>query len=135
MAAVLDTWIPRTQELSDLAMPIVIYEDWATQAFNAVISRMVTAVLWTSPLGIASLIAAAICRACSLLGTLGALGAWLATVLSGLAIFGALILPAAFWALSRKGPLSVLNGFSRALVLAFGTSSSSAALPVRNLET
>ncbi|CAL8471163.1 g10705 [Coccomyxa elongata] len=99
-------------------------------AFNAVISRMVTAVLWTSPLGIASLIAAAICRACSLLGTLGALGAWLATVLSGLAIFGALILPAAFWALTRKGPMSVLHGFSRALVLAFGTSSSSAALPV-----
>lgn len=94
---------------------------------------MVTAVLWTSPLGIASLIAAAICRACSLLGTVGALGAWLATVLSGLAIFGALILPAAFWALTRKGPTSVLHGFSHALVLAFGTSSSSAALPVRRV--
>lgn len=101
------------------------------QAFNAVISRMVSAVLWTSPLGIASLIAAAICRACSLLGTLGALAAWLATVLSGLALFGALILPGAFWALSRKRPTAVVAGFSRALVLAFGTSSSSAALPVR----
>ena len=103
------------------------------QAFNAVISRMVTAVLWTSPLGIASLIAAAICRACSLLGPLGALAAWLATVLSGLAIFGGLVLPVVFWVFSRKRPTAVLAGFSRALVLAFGTSSSSAALPVRFL--
>ena len=47
------------------------------------IGKMVTAVLWTSPLGIASLIAAAICRACSLLGTLGALGLWLLTVMAG----------------------------------------------------
>lgn len=43
------------------------------QTFNAVISKMVGVVLWTSPVGIASLIAAAICRACSLLGTLSAL--------------------------------------------------------------
>jgi len=54
------------------------------QVFNRVIGKMVTAVLWTSPLGIASLIAAAICRACSLLGTLSALGLWLTTVIAGL---------------------------------------------------
>ena len=35
-------------------------------------------------MGIASLIAAAICRACSLLGTLGALGLWLLTVIAGM---------------------------------------------------
>jgi solute carrier family 1 (high affinity glutamate transporter) protein 2 len=99
--------------------------------FNTVISKMVTAVLWTSPLGIASLIAAAVCRACSLLGTLRALSLWLATVLTGLALFGALLLPLAFWAAIRRRPLDVARGFSRALVLAFGTSSSSAALPVR----
>lgn len=56
----------------------------ASQVFNTVIGKMVTAVLWTSPLGIASLIAAAICRACSLLGTLGALGLWLLTVMAGM---------------------------------------------------
>ncbi|CAK0785752.1 hypothetical protein CVIRNUC_008963 [Coccomyxa viridis] len=98
--------------------------------FNTVIGKMVTAVLWTSPLGIASLIAAAICRACSLLGTLGALGLWLLTVMAGLVIFGMVILPVAFWFISRRKPSEVARGFSRALVLAFGTSSSSAALPV-----
>ncbi len=56
--------------------------------FNTVIGKMVTAVLWTSPLGIASLIAAAICRACSLLGTLGALGLWLLTVMAGISPLG-----------------------------------------------
>lgn len=40
------------------------------------------------------------------------------------------ILPVAFWFISRRKPLEVARGFSRALVLAFGTSSSSAALPV-----
>ena len=58
----------------------------AAQVFNTVIGKMVAAVLWTSPLGIASLIAAAICRACSLLGTLGALGLWLTTVMAGVAL-------------------------------------------------
>ena len=50
------------------------------QTFNAAISKMVTWILWTSPVGVASLIAASICRACSLWATLGALGLWVLTV-------------------------------------------------------
>ena len=50
------------------------------QTFNAVISKMVSWILWISPVGVASLIAAAICRACSLWATLGALGLWVLTV-------------------------------------------------------
>lgn len=100
------------------------------QVFNIVIGKMVTAVLWTSPLGIASLIAASICRACDLGSTLGALGLWILTVLLGLALQGGLVLPAALWACTRKSPWAALKGFSQAIVLGFGTSSSSAALPV-----
>ena len=58
-------------------------------------------------------------------------GLWVLTVLGGLCLFGLVALPAAFWALTRKRPTEVARGFSRALALAFGTSSSSAALPVR----
>lgn len=47
-------------------------------------------------------------------------------------MFGVIILPLAFWFISRRKPMEVARGFSRALVLAFGTSSSSAALPVSN---
>ncbi len=102
----------------------------AMQVFNVVISKMVTAVLWTSPLGIASLIAASICRACNLANTLAALGLWVVTVLLGLLLQGGLVLPAALWACTRQSPWATIKGFSQAIVLGFGTSSSSAALPV-----
>lgn len=77
----------------------------ALQVFNKVIGKMVSVVLWTSPVGIASLIAAAICRACSLLGTLAALGLWLTTVLAGvlLCIRAAPALPAPALGLVSKG--------------------------------
>ena len=52
----------------------------AVQTFNAAITKMVGWILWTSPVGVASLIAASICRACSLWATLGALGLWVLTV-------------------------------------------------------
>ena len=45
-------------------------------------------------------------------------------------MFGMVILPLAFWFITRRKPTEVARGFSRALALAFGTSSSSAALPV-----
>lgn len=103
------------------------------QVFNAVIGRMVSAVLWVSPLGVASLIAAAICNACDLLGTAAALGLWIGTVLGGLAIFAGLLLPALLWAVTRCNPLQTLQGFAPALLLGFGTGSSAASLPVRCL--
>ena len=100
------------------------------QVFNTVISKMVTAVLWTSPIGIASLITASICRACNLGSTLAALGMWVVTVLLGLLLQGGLVLPAALWVCTRHSPWATIKGFSQAIVLGFGTSSSSAALPV-----
>ena len=47
---------------------------------------MVTWVLYISPVGIASLIAASICRADNIGDTLAALGLWVVTVLLGLAV-------------------------------------------------
>ena len=101
------------------------------QVFNAAISKMVVGVLWTSPIGIASLIAASMLRACNLGSTLAALGLWLATIFAGLLIQAGAVMPAMLWAITKQGPLPVLRGFSQALVMGFGTSSSTAALPVR----
>lgn len=100
------------------------------QVFNTVIGKMVTAVLWTSPVGIASLIAASICRACDLAHTLAALGFWVLTVLLGLALQGWLILPLVLWGTTRISPWATIKAFSQSLVLAFGTGSGAAALPV-----
>lgn len=43
---------------------------------------------------------------------------------------GGILLPAALWLLTRRNPWTTLVGFGPALALAFGTSSSSAALGV-----
>ena len=47
----------------------------------------------------------------------------------GLALFAFGVLPAVLWALARRPPLSTARAFSRALAVAFGTSSTAAALP------
>lgn len=91
---------------------------------------MVCWVLWVSPLGIASLISMSIVKACDLFQTLVGLGLWVLTVLIGLAIFAGVVLPVLLWVLTRSSPLKFVKTFSKALVMAFGTSSSSAALPV-----
>ncbi|KAK9827729.1 hypothetical protein WJX81_005955 [Elliptochloris bilobata] len=97
--------------------------------FNAVIARMVAAVLWVSPLGVASLIAAALVRTCTFASVATALGLWAATVLVGLVLFAIGVLPAVLWAVARRPPLATARAFSRALAIAFGTSSTAAALP------
>lgn len=61
------------------------------------------------------------------------LGLWMLTVLVGLALFALLVLPGVLWVGTRRNPLTFLRDFSKALVLAFGTSSCSAALPVTPL--
>ena len=91
---------------------------------------MVCWVLWISPLGIASLISTSIMKACDLYQTLLGLGLWVLTVLLGLALFACIILPCMLWLVARTSPLKFMRTFSKALVMAFGTSSSSAALPV-----
>ncbi|KAL4854233.1 Excitatory amino acid transporter [Chlorella vulgaris] len=102
----------------------------AVGVLNAAVQRMVMAALWVSPLGIGSLIAASILKACDLLGTLAALGLWVATVVSGLAIFTCLVLPLALWATTGRSPLAVARLFAQPLLMAFGTSTSAAALPL-----
>ncbi|KAI7840620.1 hypothetical protein COHA_005642 [Chlorella ohadii] len=96
---------------------------------NAAVQRMVSAALWLSPLGVGSLVAASILRACDLLGTLAALGLWVATVLAGLALFAFALLPLLLWAATGRSPLAVSRQFAASLLLAFGTGSSVAALP------
>lgn len=57
---------------------------------------------------------------------------WVWQVAVGLLVLGGLILPGVLFVTTRGAwsPLRAAAGFSRALALAFGTSSSSAALPV-----
>ncbi len=81
---------------------------WTRRAASV---EKVTAVLWTSPVGVASLIAAAVVRACAFSGVAAALGLWAGTVLAGLALFGGVVLPGVLWAVARKPPLATARAF------------------------
>ena len=99
---------------------------------NIVIERVVKWVVWVSPIGIASLVAAEVGAACDLGETAEALSLWIACVLCGLAVFALAVLPALLLLCTRgRGrPLQTLVGSLPALAAAFGTDSSTAALPV-----
>lgn len=58
------------------------------------------------------------------------LGMYFLTVLVALIIHGFLILPGMFFLLTKKNPYTYINNMAQALVTAFGTSSSSATLPI-----
>ena len=60
-----------------------------------------------SPIGIASLIAANICKAPDLLRTLSSLGLFIATYLVGLLVLACVIQPGAMWVLTRQNPVTV----------------------------
>ena len=102
----------------------------AAHTINAAVSKMVTAVLWVSPVGVGSLIASSILKACDVWGTMAALGLWLVTVIAGLLIFAFILLPAMLFFVTGRSPLTVASHFGQALALAFGTSSSAASLPL-----
>eukprot|EP01025_Chloroclados_australasicus_P019619 TRINITY_DN20718_c0_g1_i4.p1 TRINITY_DN20718_c0_g1~~TRINITY_DN20718_c0_g1_i4.p1 ORF type:complete len:505 (+),score=78.88 TRINITY_DN20718_c0_g1_i4:117-1631(+) len=100
------------------------------KVFSDAISKMVQWVIWMSPFGIFSLILESILEACSVSGTLEALGLFILTVLLGLLIFMVFVLPLFYWGFTRKNPLKLAKALGQALVTGFGTDSSAATLPV-----
>ncbi|XP_046818999.1 excitatory amino acid transporter 1-like [Vespa crabro] len=87
-------------------------------------------VIWLSPIGILFLVAAKIVEMESLEQIVAQLGMYFLTVLIGLCIHGFIILPGLYFVVTKKNPYRYLSNMAQALVTAFGTSSSSATLPV-----
>eukprot|EP00668_Euglena_longa_P016335 GGOE01020576.1.p1 GENE.GGOE01020576.1~~GGOE01020576.1.p1 ORF type:complete len:488 (-),score=153.93 GGOE01020576.1:100-1563(-) len=98
--------------------------------FNSTIAAMVNAILLVSPIGIASLIIEQIVSSCDVSRTWQALACFILTVLVGLVVHCFLVLPGIFFLVTRHNPFKVFLGFMPAVMTAFGTSSSSATLPV-----
>ena len=67
----------------------------------------VTAVIYTSPVGIASLIAANLCKIQDLAGTIRALGIYIGTYMAGLAMLCFVMYPAVYWCCTRRSPLAI----------------------------
>ncbi|XP_002154975.2 excitatory amino acid transporter 1 [Hydra vulgaris] len=97
---------------------------------NDVIMQLVTVVMWYSPVGICSLVAVKFSEMNNISGTFESLGMYMATVIVGLVIHSFFILPTIYLMVTRENPLTFVKGVLQALITAFGTSSSSATLPV-----
>ncbi|XP_032394659.1 solute carrier family 1 member 9 [Etheostoma spectabile] len=97
---------------------------------NEIIMTMVSMIMWYSPIGIASLIAGKIAAIGDLEVVARQLGMYMVTVIVGLVIHGGLILPAIFFAITRKSPFTFYSGIFQAWITALGTASSAGTLPV-----
>uniref|UniRef100_A0A8D0L392 Amino acid transporter n=1 Tax=Sphenodon punctatus TaxID=8508 RepID=A0A8D0L392_SPHPU len=97
---------------------------------NEIIMKLVTMIIWYSPFGIASLICGKIAAIKDLETVARQLGLYMVTVIVGLVIHGALILPLIFFLITRQNPFLFYAGIFQAWITALGTASSAGTLPV-----
>ncbi|XP_069765144.1 excitatory amino acid transporter 2-like [Narcine bancroftii] len=97
---------------------------------NEIIMKLVSMIMWYSPLGIASLICGKIAAIRNLEAVARQLGMYMVTVAVGLLIHGGIILPSIYLMITRKNPLTFLGGIFQAWITALGTASSAGTLPV-----
>ncbi|XP_069126790.1 excitatory amino acid transporter 3-like [Argopecten irradians] len=92
--------------------------------------KLVTLVIWYSPIGIIFLIASKLVAMERPEEMFEQLGYYMGTVLAGLAIHAFIILPLLYVIVVRKNPYKFMYNMLKALLTAWGTASSSATLPV-----
>ncbi|KAL2101364.1 hypothetical protein ACEWY4_003125 [Coilia grayii] len=97
---------------------------------NEIIMKMVSMIMWYSPVGIASLICGKIAAIGDLEVVAKQLGMYMVTVMVGLTIHGGIILPCIFFAVTRNNPFQFYSGIFQAWITALGTASSAGTLPV-----
>ena len=87
-------------------------------------------VIWLSPIGVFFLVLSKLMEMDNILGVFAKLGLYFLTVAGGILFHGFVILPAIFFFVTRKNPVKFIGNMAQAIATAFGTSSSSATLPV-----
>lgn len=87
-------------------------------------------VIWLSPVGVFFLILSKLMEMDNILGVFAKLGLYFVTVAVGIIFHGFVILPTIFFFVTRKSPIKFIGNMGQAIATAFGTSSSSATLPV-----
>ncbi|KAK7108373.1 excitatory amino acid transporter-like [Littorina saxatilis] len=97
---------------------------------NEIIMKLVSIVMWYSPVGIMFLIIGKILSLDDPAKVGQMLGMYMVTVLTGLIIHAVVVLPLIYFIVVRKNPLTIFIGILQAWVTALGTASSTATLPV-----
>ncbi|KAJ8247523.1 hypothetical protein GJAV_G00247360 [Gymnothorax javanicus] len=95
---------------------------------NEIVMRLVTMIMWYSPLGIACLIWIISIKDLEVVAR--QLGLYMVTVVVGLIIHGGIFLPLIYFVIVRKNPFTFFMGMFQAWITALGTASSAGTLPV-----
>merc|ERR1711936_574544 len=95
-----------------------------------VIMRMVSIIMWISPVGIASVISAKILLVSDLASIMSQLGCFILTVCGGIFLYQFTFLQAIFFLFTKKNPFQFWWGIFQAWMTAFATASTAAALPI-----
>ncbi|KAL9964502.1 hypothetical protein ACROYT_G028153 [Oculina patagonica] len=98
-------------------------------ALNDAVLMLVTVIMWYSPIGVCSMIAARVAEMEDVWLSMQKLGMFIATVSIGLVIHTLVILPIVYFTVTRKNPYVFIKGLRDALMTAFGIASSAATLP------
>uniref|UniRef100_K7FG94 Amino acid transporter n=1 Tax=Pelodiscus sinensis TaxID=13735 RepID=K7FG94_PELSI len=99
-------------------------------SFNEATMVLVSWIMWYAPLGIMFLVAGKIVEMEDVVVLFTSLGKYICCCILGHFIHGFIFLPAIYFVFTRRNPYRFLWGIFTALATAFGTSSSSATLPL-----
>ncbi|XP_006032582.1 neutral amino acid transporter B(0) [Alligator sinensis] len=99
-------------------------------SFNEATMVLVSWIMWYAPLGIMFLVAGKIVEMEDVAALFASLGKYIASCIVGHIIHGLLVLPGIYFIFTRRNPYRFLWGIVTPLATAFGTSSSSATLPL-----
>ncbi|XP_063995398.1 excitatory amino acid transporter 3-like [Diachasmimorpha longicaudata] len=100
------------------------------EALSSAMMIITNWVIWLSPLGVLFLVTSKVLEMQTFDEVLSQLGMYFLTVIIGLFIHGFFVLPLIFYIFTRKNPFRYVYNMAQAIATAFGTSSSSATLPI-----
>ncbi|XP_055537908.1 excitatory amino acid transporter 3-like isoform X2 [Wyeomyia smithii] len=100
------------------------------QQLSVTVMRVTGWIIWLSPIGVLSLIIAKFLEMDNIEEVFTKLGMYFTVVVCGIIFHGIIVLPTIYFLLTRKNPYKFLINMGQAIATAFGTSSSSATMPV-----